>query len=205
MVIQKYKYTIIMKNELLKTVKGAVKNWWISLLIGILAIILGIWCITTPWATIITLSIVFATIFIVSGIGEIAYAISNKDNLNGWGWSLASGIIDLLFGIIVASLPPLSIAIVMSYFVGFWVMYRSITAIAQSVELQKLGINGWGWLLAFAILGVLASFIFIISPAFTTAFIVAFVSIGFFFYGIFRIMLAFKLKSIKKNIKDIEE
>lgn len=194
-----------MKNELLKTVKGAVKNWWISLLIGILAIILSIWCITTPWATIITLSMVFATIFIVSGIGEIIYAISNKDNLNGWGWSLASGLIDLLFGIVVASLPPLSIAIVMSYFVGFWVMYRSITAIAQSVELQKLSINGWGWLLAFAILGVLASFIFIISPAFTTAFIVAFVSIGFFFYGIFRIMLAFKLKSIKKNIKDIEE
>jgi uncharacterized membrane protein HdeD (DUF308 family) len=194
-----------MKNDLFYSVKQAVKYWWVSLLIGLLAIGLGIWCLSSPWATIAALSIVFAASFFVSGIFEIIFAISNKNTLKGWGWTLVSGIIDLLFGIMLISMSPAVIAIVLSYFVGFWLLFQSIWGIGGAAELQRNGVKGWGWLMALAILGVLMSFLFIMSPALTSGFIVSLISISFVVYGIFRIYLGVKLRSLHKEMEDIEK
>ncbi len=194
-----------MKNDLFYSVKQAVKYWWVSLLIGLLAIMLGIWCLTSPWTTIIALSIVFSITFLVSGIFEIIFAVSNRNTLKGWGWTLVSGIINLLFGIILISMSPAVIAIVLSYFVGFWVMFQSIWGIGAAVELQRNGAKGWGWLLTLAILGVILSFIFIMSPVLTSGFIVALISISFISYGFFRIYLGVKLKSLHKEMENIEK
>lgn len=191
-----------MKNDLLNTVKQVTRNWWISPIIGILAILLGIWCIASPWATIIALSYLFAISFIASGLFEIIFAVSNKDSISGWGWTLASGIIDLLFGIIILTLTPAAIALILAYFVGFWIMFRSVWGIGIAADLQRVNAKGWGWLMALAIIGVFMSFVFIMSPLFTTGFIVSLVSLSFIFYGAFRIILGFRLKSINKEIKE---
>ncbi|MBS5907634.1 MAG: HdeD family acid-resistance protein [Dysgonomonas mossii] len=194
-----------MRNDLFYSVKQAVKYWWVSLLIGLLAIMLGVWCLTSPWTTITALSIVFSVTFFVSGVFEIIFAVSNRNTLKGWGWTLVSGIIDLLFGIILISMSPAVIAIVLSYFVGFWVMFQSIWGIGAAVELQRNGAKGWGWLLTLAVLGVILSFIFIMSPVLTSGFIVALISISFISYGFFRIYLGMRLKSLHKEMENIEK
>ncbi len=194
-----------MKNDLFYSTKQAVKYWWISLLIGLLAVGLGIWCMATPLSTLVALVLVFAATFFVSGLFEIAFAISNRKLLRNWGWTLASGILDLAFGIILIAMPPEVIALVMAYFVGFWVMFQSVWGIGTAAELQRNGVKGWGWLMALAILGVLMAFIFIVSPAFTTTFIIALVSISFIFYGIFRIYYAFRLRSLHKELDELDK
>lgn len=191
-----------MNGDLLNSARQAVRYWWVSLLVGILAVGLGIWCITAPWATIIALSYVFAITFLITGLSEIIFAASNRDSISGWGWTLASGIIDILFGIIILTLPPEVLTLILAYFVGFWIMFRSIWGIGSAADLQRLNVKGWGWLMALAIFGVIISFIFILSPVFTAGFVVALVSISFIAYGIFRIYLAFKLKSFGKELKD---
>lgn len=188
-----------MNGDLLNSARQAVRHWWVSLLVGILAIGLGIWCISAPWATIIALSYVFAITFLISGLSEIIFAVSNKDSISGWGWTLASGIIDILFGIIILTLPPAMLTLILAYFVGFWIMFRSIWGIGSAADLQRLNVKGWGWLMALAIIGVIISFIFILSPVFTAGFVVALVSISFVAYGIFRIYLGFKLRSFGKE------
>ncbi|MDH6310348.1 uncharacterized membrane protein HdeD (DUF308 family) [Dysgonomonas sp. PFB1-18] len=194
-----------MKNDLFYSTKQAVKYWWISLLIGLLAVGLGIWCMATPLSTLVALVLVFAVTFFVSGLFEIAFAISNRKLLRNWGWTLASGILDLAFGIILIAMPPEVIALVMAYFVGFWVMFQSVWGIGTAAELQRNGVKGWGWLMALAISGVLMAFIFIVSPAFTTTFIIALVSISFIFYGIFRIYYAFRLRSLHKELDELDK
>jgi len=194
-----------MKNDLFYSTKQAVKYWWISLLIGLLAVGLGLWCMATPLSTLVALVLVFAATFFVSGLFEIAFAISNRKLLRNWGWTLASGILDLAFGIILIAMPPEVIALVMAYFVGFWVMFQSVWGIGTAAELQRNGVKGWGWLMALAILGVLMAFIFIVSPAFTTTFIIALVSISFIFYGIFRIYYAFRLRSLHKELDELDK
>ncbi|SBV98707.1 DUF308 domain-containing protein [uncultured Dysgonomonas sp.] len=194
-----------MKNDLFYSAKQAVKFWWVSILVGVLAVALGIWSLITPLTTLVALTLVFAITFFVSGIFEIAFALSNKKVLKGWGWTLISGIIDLIFGLILVAMPVEVIALVLTYFVGFWVMFQSIWAIGSAAELQRNGVKGWGWLMTLAVLGVIMSFIFIMSPAFTTGFIIALVSISFISYGFFRIYLGFKLKSLHKEMDELEK
>lgn len=177
------------------------KNWWISVLIGILAIGLGIIFIVSPLSSMLTLALLFAYGFILSGILEIAFSISNRKTLNGWGWNLTSGLIDLFIGIMLLSIPGMTVML-MIYFVGFWIMFRSIWSIGSSIEMQKNGVKGWGWLLAAAILGVIFALIFIMSPALGGTFIVSLAAISFIIYGIFRIYLGFVLKSIKNKLEN---
>lgn len=194
-----------MRDQILHSVKQTVKNWWVSLVIGILALILGIWSLVTPDVTLVALTYVFICSFLIGGILEIVFAISNKDYLDGWGWALAGGIIDIVFGLLILALPVISAAVILVYFVGFWIMFRCVWIVGQAIELNRMGIKGWGWTLALGILGILFSITFLLSPLFTGAvFIVAFVSTAFIIYGIFRIYLAFRLKSIGNDIKEIE-
>lgn len=194
-----------MENSFLVSAQKAVKYWWVSLIIGILSLGIGIWCLVSPPTTLAALTILFVIAFIVGGILEIIFAISNRKSLDGWGFTLAAGIIAFAFGIVLWLMPNIATTTFLIYFVGLWIMFRSIWGIGISVELQRIKVKGWGWLLALSILGVLFSFAFIIVPAFGAGVIIALAALAFIFYGAFRVYLAFKFKSWGKNISDALE
>lgn len=56
----------------------AVKNWWLSLLVGLLYIIVAIYLMFAPLASYVALSILFSVSMFVSGLFEIAFALANK-------------------------------------------------------------------------------------------------------------------------------
>jgi len=183
---------------------GKTKYWWLSLVVGIVAIIMGIWMLTTPDATLAALTIFFISAFFIGGIIDIVFAIINRKNMNGWGWPLAGGIIDIILGILLAMLPFPIVTTMLVYLVGFWILFRSVLTIGIACELQQNKVKDWGWLLALAILGIIFSFIYMLSPILNGIFVVMFVSIAFMTYGIFRIVYAFRLRSINKMINDKE-
>ncbi|MDR1092369.1 MAG: DUF308 domain-containing protein [Prevotella sp.] len=187
-----------MKNDLFYSVKKAVKYWWISPIIGLITIILGFWCIADPLLTLVVIGSLFIAGFLISGVFEIIFAISNRNTLKGWGWTFTSGIIDIAFGLLLLAIPIGTIAILL-FLTGFWVMFRSIWLIGSSIELQRNNVKGWGWTLASGILGTILAFILIANPAFATGFIVYLLAFSLFMYGIIRIYHGFKLKNLHKE------
>ena len=187
-------------EELLKKLKRKVKHWWISLLVGILALILAVWALVTPIETLTAMIYVFIIMFFISGISDIGFALTNRDAMRGWGWSLVNGILEIVFGIILLIIPATVLTTILLYLIGFWVLFRSVWSVGEAIELQIIGIRGWGWFLALGILGIIASIIFIVSPVFAGIFVVALISLALMFYGIFRIYLAFGLRKINKII-----
>src|ERR1700733_13967652 len=117
-----------MANLLFKRVKKAVDYWYLLLLVGLLFIGIGIWCFITPIGAYLTLALIFSVSFLASGLFEIVFAISNRKNIDNWGWTLASGIIGLIIGFLLVTNPLLSISLLPLY-VGFVVLFRSIMAI----------------------------------------------------------------------------
>jgi uncharacterized membrane protein HdeD (DUF308 family) len=187
----------------IESMKRAVKNWWISLLMGILAIIMGIFCFAAPGASLVGLTYVFVIGFILGGILDIIFAVSNRDYLYGWGWTLAAGILELLLGIMLFTLPTASITVILVYFVGFWILFRSIWSIGESAQLRMMGVKGWGWTLALSILCAILSFLYLLSPTFSKGvFVIALVGISMLVYGIFRIVMAFEFRQIGKQLKE---
>lgn len=191
---------MIMK-KVVESVKNEVKHWWVSLLIGILAIALAVYCMFMPLATILTLQILFVIGFLAMGVAQIIFSVANRKRLHGWGWYLTGGVIDILFAAALWVLPVVSLII----FVGIWVLVQSVWGIALSIELQSVGSRSWGWLLALGIIGILLSFVIIANPIAGGAFVVVAFCAALITYGVFRIYYAFSLKMFGNDMNDLKK
>ncbi|WP_458626081.1 HdeD family acid-resistance protein [Winogradskyella sp. PC D3.3] len=185
-------------TTIMSSVKSTAKNWWLSIIIGILYIFVGFWVFNTPLESYISLSIIFSVFIFISGILEIAFSISNRKEMRGWGWYLTGGILDLIIGTLLISNPVMTMAI-LPYFVGFWLLFRGIMAIGISIESSSLGIPNWGWLLASGIATIIFSFLVLANPFFGGLSLVYMTAIAFIMIGVFRIVLGFDLKKIKNT------
>jgi len=182
-------------------VNSAVKNWWVSLLLGILYIALAIFLLMNPMATYVTLSILFSAFMFVSGIFEIIFAVNNKDNISSWGWYLAGGILDLLIGILLIAIPGLSME-VLPFILAFWLMFRGFTGIGVAIDMRRYGVTNWGWVVFLSIIAILFAVGIIWMPAIGALSFVFIAAYAFIAFGIFRIMLAFELKNLHKRNED---
>ena len=181
-----------------ENIRQSTKNWFLLLILGVIMILVGIMVFRTPVASYLALSILFSVTFLATGLLEVVYAISNRREIENWGWSLAGGIVDLLIGFLLVTRPDISLTI-LPFFVGFALMFRSIMSIAWSIELKRLGVSDWGSILLVGILGVILSFILLWNPLFAGMTIVFYTAISFILIGIFQIYLAFRLRRLKKQ------
>ncbi|HDO27695.1 MAG TPA: HdeD family acid-resistance protein [Bacteroidetes bacterium] len=190
-----------MKSLFDEPLSTAVKHWWVSLLLGLLFIAAGIWVALTPLESYVALSIFFVVAIFIAGIFEIFYAIANKNALHGWGWQLTAGIIDVLIGGVLIAYPVLSLE-VMPFIIGFWLMFSGAIALGVSFEMKSLGEKSWGWLFFLGICIIVLAFVLIINPVFGGLTIVYMTSSGLIVLGLFRLILASKLKKLGKELKN---
>jgi len=182
-----------MSNKI-SVIKSAIRHWWIFVISGILFFALSILVISNPAVTYIGLTIYFAVIFLLHGLFEIFFSISNRSTINSWGWYLAIGILDLVIGFILLS-NPLFAASIVSLLIGFWLMFKSVSIIARAIDLKNHGMNGWGFLISAGVLGIIFSFFILFNPEIGAGTLVLLTSFAFAVIGLFYIMMGVKLKS----------
>lgn len=191
-----------METSFLKSIKDTIKHWYIPLFVGLLFVVISIVVFTSPLTSLLALSVFFALSFLFSGISEIVFSIVNRNRLDNWGWSLAFGIITFVVGVSLVSHPALSIS-VLAFYVGFLLLFRSISSISFALDIKKYGSKSWAGLLIFGILGAIVSFILIWNPVFAGMSIVVLVALSFLFAGLFSILLSFQLRKLHKSSKNI--
>lgn len=179
--------------------KNTAKHWYMSLFLGIVLILMGFWVFSTPLASYLTLSILFAITFLLTGIIELFYAFANHGRADSWGWSLVNGIIDVIIGILLVS-HPLGSMLVLSYFVGFGILFRAIMAIGWAMDLRRQKVPGWGYLLFISILGLFFAFVLLLNPVFAGLTIAYYTALAFVLIGISQVYLSFRLKHLSKLI-----
>lgn len=180
------------------TIYFEVKNWWVSLFLGLLYILIAICLMFTPLASYVALSVLFSVSMFVSGTLEILFAVTNKKNISSWGWYLASGIIDLILGIYLMSNISLSMA-VLPFIIAFWLMFRGFASTGYAMDLKHYEIRNWGWYMAFGVLAILCSIGIIWQPDLGALSLVYMIAYTLLIIGIFRIMLSFELRSLHKR------
>ncbi len=188
-----------MAQSFLKTIRESVNYWWLILLSGVLLIIVGIWVIASPIASYLSLSLLFAWGILLTGIFEIIFAVSNRKGMDSWGWTLASGILDLVIGFYLLSYPAITIT-VLPFILGFWLLYRGGAAIGSAFDMKSYGDRNWGWFLFLGIAIIFFGLMVLVNPVFGAANIIIWTASAFIFAGIFRIYLSLKLRRLKKII-----
>lgn len=184
-------------------IENALKHWYVPLVIGIIFIGVGILTFTSPLTSLVALGFLFSLAFIFGGLAEIVFAVSNRDQLANWGWSLAFGIFTLVVGILLFLDPALSIA-TLSFYVGFVILFRSISAIGYAIDLKRYGSSSWVGLLILGIIGSIFAFLLLWNPLFAGMSVVLLVALSFIFGGLFNIIFAFQLKRLHNYVEDRE-
>ncbi|TDW96968.1 HdeD family acid-resistance protein [Dinghuibacter silviterrae] len=181
---------------------GTIKNWWWFVIKGILFLAAGVAIFMRPAEGYVGLSILFSIVMLGVGITQVSFATGNKGWLPGWGWTLASGIIDIVIGIYLLAFPVVTMA-TLPFFVGFWLMFRSFYIMGASIDLDNYNVPGWGWLLAGGILLLILSVFVIYYPAAAVVGIIACSGSAFIVAGILSIALAFRLRDIKQTVRNL--
>ena len=185
----------------IQQITKTIKNWWLFLVYGVLLIAFAIWVLMTPEESYIGLALAFAVLVLINAISHISFAISNRKLMEGWGWFLASGILELIVGIVLVANPGLSM-ITLPFVVGFWLLIRSGFLMGTALDLRRYGFLDWGWLMLLSIgLGIF-SFLIIVNPAFGALTVVSFTGVALLFFGISYVWLSFKLKKLKAMTLD---
>ena len=161
-------------KTLFDEMEHAVKNWWLSLILGILYIIVALCLLFAPGSSYIALSVIFSISMLISGI------------------------IDLILGIYLVAYPLLSMEVI-PFIVAFWMMFRGFSATGYSMDLKRYGTREWGWYMGFGILAIICSLIILWQPAVGALYVIYMLAFTFLIIGFFRVMLSFELKSLHKR------
>ena len=182
-----------------QTVEKSTKYWYLPLILGVIFIAVGILVFFTPVASYITLSFLFALAFLVGGTLETIYAISNRQEIDSWGWTLAGGLLDLFIGILLVSNPVLS-ATVLPFYIGFALLFRAVMGIAWAVELKRYD-RPWGGLMTISIIGLVLVLILLWNPVFLGLTVVVYTALALVTVGAANIARSVALKRIRNRFK----
>jgi len=121
--------------------------WWMVLIEGIIAIIVGVYLLTTPFRTFFYLIQVLGIYWLITGVFTIALIFFNRSM---WGWKLFTGLLGIAAGVIVLQYPlgaAITLAPLFVYIVAFLGIIYGIIFLFQAFR-------GAGWGVGF--LGVLS-------------------------------------------------
>ncbi len=188
-----------MENHFVKSLKNSIKHWYLPLISGLIFIVMGLFTFMHPLESYVALSFLFSLTFLVSGISEIFFSVTNKNSMDNWGWTLGFGLINFVVGILLLIHPEISLT-TLPLFIGLLVLFRSIGAIGYSLELKNYKVKDWTYLLVLGIIGIIFSFLLIGNPIFAGMTIVVLTGISLITTGLFSLFISFKLKKLNNLI-----
>ena len=114
---------------------------------GVLLIIAGVLCLASPGVAVESLALWFGLAMLFSGIVDVAVFAAGQSCMAGSGW------FDQWFT-----------ALTLPFLFGMWLMFSGITKFANSFELKRLGIRGWGWFTVLGLVLAAAGFLSFLEP-----------------------------------------
>lgn len=171
--------------------------WWVMLLRGILAIILGLLAFLKPACVLFGLVQLMGLFFLLDGALLILGAITGFTGGSRW-LALLGGIFYILAGIAIFSSPLLSTLLteaLVIYLMAFFVLITGIMRIATAIRLWKTSAHKW-LLLVEGIIGIIFAVILIKSPAVSAEVLMQIIGIIAVVLAISMIILAFGLRKL---------
>ncbi len=128
----------------------------VSIILGILLVLAGMFMVVTPGATYASMSWVIGFLLILVGVNELAQYFAAGKTGKRSTWELVGGILSLVLGALVLFNPMLGIFVELSmtYAFDIWLIIGGILRIARAFEMRKTKEKNWGWVLTMAILSV---------------------------------------------------
>ena len=147
-----------MNRSLLSQTHALTFPWWIGLIEGIAAVIIGIFLVISPGMTTLALVQFLGFFWVISGMLSLMDLFRDSTM---WGWKLCAGILGVLAGLVVIR-NPLWSAVFIPFFL---VIMLGIDALIQGVIKFAFAFMGGGlWAIVLGILNIAFGIILLSSP-----------------------------------------
>lgn len=189
-----------MARTFFKSIQNSVKYWWVPLLVGFIFIGLGVFNLMNPVLSFSSLTLLFSVLFLLSGISEMIFAFANKDEMDNWGWTLTFGLVTSIVGFILIANPMTSMTI-LAYYIGFLILFRSISGISYAIDLKNFSVHQWKYLMIISLLGTIFGIILLWNPILAGLTVVFWLGMGMITIGLFAVFLGINLRKLKSRAK----
>lgn len=167
---------------------------WLLLFSGILAIILGVYLLSSPLTTLVSIAIYIGMAMLISGISEISSFFATEKHYRT-GWVLVSGIISTLLGLwVMIGRGTVALVTLLPILVTAWIIFNGVTRMAEGFAFKAAGVTSWGWVFAFGLLSVIAGFVLIFHPMYAALLIANLVAISFIVHGVSNVTLFWRTR-----------
>lgn len=168
------------------------------LLTGIAGVLAGLLAIIWPGITLVAIAVIWALYAIAEGAVQTyaAFKLGKKAR----GPLLISGILGIIFGIIVLFNPDAGV-IVIAWMLGFWMLVRAIEEFAGAFD-KKIDGSSRALYGLVGVLYVIAAIVFFAAPGLSAAVVAMWLGFLSLFLGIFLITLSFR---VRKNGNALRE
>ena len=177
------------------------KYWWLLLIRGLILIVIGVIAFRHPMASLLGLALYFGIATLFSGVSMLMLSISNRNQMENWGWYMASAIIDLIFGFILLSHPGIT-ATILPFILGFWIIFSGVIELFNSFQLKKEKVANWWTGLLGGIISIILGYFILRNPlagVLTITYLLGFILI---IAGVVNIYLS---AALKKGVPQSEE
>ncbi len=175
---------------------GVSRFWWIPLLTGLISLGLGIWCLCSPLASLTVLAYIFAGLFVAAGVLNLCFALfTRKFGLN-WGWSLVTGILEIIGGVWMFTLPQPALVSAFIFIIGIMILVMAINSLGEACMLSSFSGAAFIWMLLLLTITIIFAIVFLSSPIAGGIAVWLWIGISLITFGVYRLTLAGMLKSM---------
>ncbi|MCC6916022.1 HdeD family acid-resistance protein [Nitrosomonas sp.] len=173
------------------------RTWWLLLLRGLIAIAFGILIWLQPEISIVALVLIFGAYVLVDGVLGIWTAIAGRKEHEDWWVLFIWGSIGVGIGILTFLAPGVT-ALALLFYIAVWAVATGVLEIVAAIRLRKEIRDEW-----LLVLGGLVSVIFGIllmaQPVAGALALLWLIAIYGVIFGIFLVILAFRVRSFGKS------
>ena len=170
------------------------RNWWMVLVRGFAAILLGLSALLLPGITLDVLVTVFAAYLIVDGFFLIVSAITGR-SYSRWWLTLLEGVLGILAGV-AAFLFPGAAVLTFFYIVAAWAVITGAFQIVNAIELRRQIDNEW-WMILGGAISILWGGLLFARPAEGILTLLWLFGVAAIIFGVMLVLLAFRVRGMR--------
>ncbi len=173
-----------------------VKHWWMYLMIGILAFILGVFMLINPAITYEMMTLLLGLALLIFGVIEMIVGIFSRNIFVSRAAVIIGAVLNIVLGILLAANPGIA-ALTLPLILGMWMLYQSFMTISYAGDLKNFKVKGYGLTLFCGIVLLVLAMLILLRPmTLGVVTIAVYIALSFIIYGLSEIVSAFRLKAI---------
>ena len=188
-----------------KTGEQPIGRWWLSIIVGLVAIAAGIIVFINPVASYFAVAMWLGVAVLLSGIFNLVQCFSTDNSFVRNVWVVIAAIIDIIIGVALM-FNTLFTAIMLPILFGIWLLCRGGVMLLQGMDLRSYRVRNAGWVVLGSIVMIAISFVVLLMPeSFGVEAVILFIGIAFVAYGVSAVALGLKLYDLSEQTKELHD